>query len=110
MLIQEFGDIPLGKLNREMGVRFKEDVRRLPKNKTKLKKYRDKDFHKLVQMNVGEKDRISTRTVNKHLGYVTSFMNWCVINGYVDINVFQGMKLKIQVRPEMKEIVSQRKN
>ena len=27
-------------------------------------------------------------------------MSWCVINGYVDINVFQGMKLKIKVRQQ----------
>lgn len=98
MLIQEFGDIPLGKINREMGVKFKEDLIKLPKNKNKLPEYKDLDFHQLVGLNVNEKDRISTRTVNNHLGYVSSFMSWCVINGYVDINIFQGMKLKIKVR------------
>lgn len=102
LLIQEFGDISLGRLNREMGVKFKEDIRKLPKNRTKLKKYRDKDFHELVQMNVVEKDRISTTTVNNILGYVSSFIKWSVINGYVDINVFEGMRLKklIRVRDE----------
>ena len=100
MLIQEFGDIPLGKINREMGVKFKEDLIKLPKNKNKLPQYKDLDFHQLVGLNVNEKDRISTRTVNNNLGYVSSFMSWCVINGYVDINVFQGMKLKIKVRQQ----------
>ena len=100
MLIQEFGDIPLGKINREMGVKFKEDLIKLPKNKNKLPQYKDLDFHQLVGLNVNEKDRISTRTLNNHLGYVSSFMGWCVINGYVDINVFQGMKLKIKVRQQ----------
>ena len=100
MLIQEFGDIPLGKINREMGVKFKEDLIKLPKNKNKLPQYKDLDFHQLVGLNVNEKDRISTRTVNNNLGYVSSFMSWCVINGYVDINVFQGMKLKIKVREQ----------
>ena len=100
MLILEFGDIPLGKINREMGVKFKEDLIKLPKNKNKLPQYKDLDFHQLVGLNVNEKDRISTRTLNNHLGYVSSFMGWCVINGYVDINVFQGMKLKIKVRQQ----------
>ena len=99
MLINDFGDIPLGKLTREMGTKFKEHIRKLPKNKTKIPKYRDKDFHELVGMNVEEKDRISTITVNKHLGYVSSFMEWGKIHGFVDINVFKGMKLKIGIRP-----------
>ena len=83
-----------------MGVKFKEDLIKLPKNKNKLPQYKDLDFHQLVGLNVNEKDRISTRTVNNHIGYVSSFMGWCVINGYVDINVFQGMKLKIKVRQQ----------
>ena len=102
LLIQEFGDISLGKLNREMCVKFKDDLQKLPKNRTKLPQYRDLDFHELVKLNVVEKDRISRTTVNNNLGYVSSFMKWCVINGYVDINYFEGMRLKklIRVRDE----------
>ena len=102
LLIQEFGDISLGRLNREMCVKFKDDLQKLPKNRTKLPQYRDLDFHELVKLNVVEKDRISRTTVNNNLGYVSSFMKWCVINGYVDINFFEGMRLKklIRVRDE----------
>jgi len=102
LLIQEFGDISLGRLNREMCVKFKDDLQKLPKNRTKLQQYRDLDFHELVKLNVVEKDRISRTTVNNNLGYVSSFMKWCVINGYVDINFFEGMRLKklIRVRDE----------
>ena len=102
LLIQEFGDISLGKLNREMCVKFKDDLQKIPKNRTKLPQYRDLDFHELVKLNVVEKDRISRTTVNNNLGYVSSFMKWCVINGYVDINFFEGMRLKklIRVRDE----------
>ena len=98
LLIQEFGDISLGKLNREMCVKFKDDLQKLPKNRTKLPQYRDLDFHELVKLNVVEKDRISRTTVNNNLGYVSSFMKWCVINGYVDINFFEGMRLKKLIR------------
>lgn len=98
LLIQEFGDISLGRLNREMSVKFKDDLQKLPKNRTKLQQYRDLDFHELVKLNVVEKDRISRTTVNNNLGYVSSFMKWCVINGYVDINFFEGMRLKKLIR------------
>ncbi len=97
MLIEEFGDISLGKLDRGMCVKFKDDIKNLPKNRSKLQQYRDLDFHEQVLLNVDEKDRISTKTVNNILGYVSSFMEWSVINDLVEKNFFKGMKLKINV-------------
>ena len=99
MLIEDFGDIPLGKLTREMGTRFKEHLRKLPKNRTKNPKFRDKDFHQLVKMDVDSKDLISTTTVNNHLGYLSSFMEWGVIHGFLDVNIFKGMKIRSEIRP-----------
>jgi len=98
MLIEEFGDISLGKLDRGMCVKFKDDIRKLPRNRSKIQQYRDLDFHEQVVLNVDEKDRISTTTVNNILGYVSSFMKWSVINGFVEVNFFEGMKLKKQIR------------
>ena len=98
MLIEEFGDISLGKLDRGMCVKFKDDIRKLPRNRSKIQQYRNLDFHEQVSLNVDEKDRISTTTVNNILGYVSSFMKWSRINGFVEVNFFEGMKLKKQIR------------
>ena len=98
MLIEEFGDISLGKLDRGMCVKFKDDIRKLPRNRSKIQQYRNLDFHEQVSLNVDEKDRISTTTVNNILGYVSSFMKWSIINGFVEVNFFEGMKLKKQIR------------
>jgi len=68
MLIEEFGDISLGKLDRGMCVKFKDDIRKLPKNRSKIQQYRNLDFHEQVSLNVDEKYRISTTTVNNILG------------------------------------------
>jgi len=81
-----------------MCVKFKDDIRKLPRNRSKIKQYRDLDFHEQVVLNVEEKDRISTTTVNNILGYVSSFMKWSVSNGFVEVNFFEGMKLKKQIR------------
>ncbi len=97
MLIEEFGDISLGKLDRGMCVKFKDDIRKLPRNRSKIQQYRNLDFHEQVSLNVDEKDRISTTTVNNILGYVSSFMKWSRINGFVEVNFFEGMKLKKQI-------------
>ena len=95
-LIEEWGDIPIGSVTREMTTKFKGHIRKLPKNRKKNPKYRDKDFHELVEMNA--KDKISNTTVNKHLGYCSSFFDWSINHGYSDINPFKGMKLKKEVR------------
>ena len=95
-LIEEWGDIPIGSITREMTTNFKGHIRKIPRNRKKNPEYRDKDFHELVGMNV--KDTISTTTVNKHLGYCSSFYDWSINHGYSDINPFKGMKLKKEVR------------
>jgi len=96
MMIEEWGDIGIGSITREMGTHFKSHLLKLPRNRKKNPEYRDKDFHELVGMNV--KDTISTTTVNKHLGYCSSFFDWSINHGYSDINPFKGMKLKKEVR------------
>jgi len=65
LLIEEFGDIPIGGMRREMTSKFKGHIMKIPRNRNKNPQYRDLDFHKLVELNV--KDVISTTTVNKHL-------------------------------------------
>ena len=96
-LIEEWGDIPIGSITREMTTNFKGHIRKIPRNRKKNPEYRDKDFHELVEMNI--KDTISYTTVNKHLQYVSSFYEWSVNHGYATINPFKGMKLKRTVRP-----------
>jgi hypothetical protein len=76
MLIEEFGDISLGKLDRGMFVKFKDDIRKLPRNRSKIQPYRNLDFHEQVLLNVDEKDRISTTNLNNILGYVSRAVCW----------------------------------
>ena len=97
MMIEEWGDIGIGSITREMGTHFKSHLLKLPRNRKRNPEYRDKDLHELVEMNI--KDTISSTTVNKHLQYVSSFYEWSVNHGYATINPFKGMKLKRTVRP-----------
>ena len=97
LMIEELGDIPIGSVTREMTTNFKSNIRNLPKNRNKNPLYRDKDFHELVKMNV--KDTISITTINKHLGWCSSFYEWSINHGYSNTNPFKGLKLKRKVRP-----------
>jgi hypothetical protein len=51
-LIEEWGDISIGSVTRELSTNFKGNIRKLPKNRNKNPIYRDKDYHELVKMNV----------------------------------------------------------
>ena len=97
VIIEEFGDIPIGSMTREMTSKFKGHIMKIPRNRNKNPQYRDLDFHKLVELNV--KDVISTTTVNKHLGWSSSFYEWSINHGYSIINPFKGLKLKKKVSP-----------
>ncbi|MCH2405817.1 MAG: site-specific integrase, partial [Nitrosopumilus sp.] len=97
LMIEEWGDIPIGSVIREMSTNFKGHIRKLPKNRNKNPLYRDKNYHELVKMNV--KDSIHTTTINKHIGYSSSFYEWSINHGYSTINPFKGLKLKKEVRP-----------
>ena len=93
-LTECFGDIPIGDITKEKSNIIKSHIKNFPKNKTKNPKYRDKDFHSLMKMNIPQQDIIHLTTINKHLGNLSSFMIWCVNNGYCNTNPFTGMKIK----------------
>ena len=115
-LTECFGDIPIGDITKEKSNIIKSHIKNYPKNRTKIPKYRDKDFHSLMKMKIPQKDKIHLTTINKHLGNLSSFMNWCVNNGYCTTNPFIGMKIKQKRSPrderdrfsekEIKEIFS----
>ena len=76
LMIEEWGDVPIGSVTRELSTNFKGHIRKLPKNRNKNPLYRDKNYHELVKMNV--KDSIHTTTINKHIGYCSSFYEWSI--------------------------------
>ena len=93
-LTECFGDIPIGEITKEKSNIIKSHIKNYPKNRTKLPQYRDKDFHSLMEMKIPQQDIIHLTTINKHLGHLSSFMIWCVNNGYCNTNPFTGMKIK----------------
>ena len=92
-LIHSFGDIPIGEITKEKSSILKSQIKQLPKNRTKNPKYREKDFHELLDMKIPDKDIIHTTTINKNISSLSSFMLWCVNNGYCNANTFTGMKI-----------------
>ena len=97
LLIEEWGDIPIGSITREMTTHIKGHIMKLPRNRNKNPLYRDKEFHELIGMKID--DTISVTTINKHIGWFSSFYEWSRLHGYCDINPFRGIQLKKKTRP-----------
>ena len=99
LLIESFGDIPVSQVDKQKAVTLKSHMLKLPKNRRKNPELRDKHLHELVEMKFGANEKISNRTINEHLSYLSSFMDWCKRHGYSNDNPFLGLKLKKTKRP-----------
>ena len=99
LLIESFGDIPVSQVDKQKAVTLKSHMLKLPKNRRKNPELRDKHLHELVEMKFGANEKISNRTINEHLSYLSSFMVWCKNHGYAYDNPFAGLKLKRETRP-----------
>ena len=97
MLVEDFGDISINKINSAKVNLFKQHLRSLPSRRNQLAKYRDKSFDELVEMGennlIKGKDKLRTTSVNDTLGFLATFFKWTTQNGYTDRNVFFGIKI-----------------
>ena len=98
MLVEDFGDIVINRINSAKVNLFKRHLQLLPSRRNQLAIYRDKSFHELVLMSekniIRAEDRLSTTSVNDTLGFLGSFFKWTTQNGYTDRNFFEGVKIQ----------------
>ena len=85
------GDRPIGDYTREDGREFRNILTRFPKNRKRVKQYRDKTLEEVLSMNVPQEDRISNETQTKLTSRVISLWNFLIdeYSEYVKENVFQ---------------------
>jgi integrase len=86
-------DKPLSELSRKDFAYFKDALAKLPSNRSKDPRYRDKSVLELIGMKVPAADLMSISTINKVLIRVSSLMKWGVVHGYVASNYAEGMTL-----------------
>jgi len=107
MLVEDFGDIAINRINSARVKLFKHHLRHLPSRRNQLAIYRDKSFHELVLMGekniIRAKDRLSTTSVNDILGFLSTFFKWATQNGYTDRNFFEGVKIQKKRRTHVRD-------
>lgn len=70
---------------------YKTALMKLPPNMKKAKAYQDKTVHELLGMNIEK--TMSTTTVNKYLNRLATLFKYAVKNGWMRVNVAEGMQL-----------------
>ncbi len=89
-LIAVIGDIPANEVTRDNGIQFLQALQVLPKGS--LRQYKGIDTSKLLEMDIPEEDRRSSRTIVEAMGRISSFFKWCQKSeGVINSNPVEGL-------------------
>ena len=90
-LIELIGDKPIGDYNNVDAREYRNALSKLPSNRTKNPKYRDKTLNEILSKDIQIKDRISPTTQKLINSKITGFFNYCLDEypDYVGSNVFR---------------------
>ena len=90
-LIELIGDKPIGDYNNVDAREYRNALSKLPSNRTKNPKYRNKTLNEILSKDIPIKDRISPTTQKLINSKITGFFNYCLDEypDYVGSNVFR---------------------
>ena len=99
-VIELIGDKPISEYTNTDGRDYRTSIISLPKNRKKMKQYRDFNLHELLKMDVPEEDRLSVDTQSKLISRMTSLWNFLIDEypDYVTQNVFKKKSVTISSR------------
>ena len=98
-LHESFGNVPISDINSVKVNLFKKQLRQLPTRRKQLERFRNKSFHKLVEMGenglIKDKEKLTLTSINDTIGYLATFFKWTTQNGYTGRNFFEGVKISV---------------
>ena len=87
-----FGDTPIGEVDKSKAVECEVALRKMPKNWTKAKAYRDKSVSELLALSIPADDRASAKTINDRIAVYSKLFEWAGGRGhYKAENPFKGL-------------------
>ncbi len=90
-LIELIGDKPVSDYTNVDGRDYRNKLSKLPKNRKRVKKYKNKSLKDILSMKVPVGERITVETQMKLTSRMTSLWNYLIVEypEYVDVNVFK---------------------
>ena len=86
------GDKPIDEITRNQVREFRETLRKLPPNRSRSAKYKDKTVKELLALKV--EAALNVATVNIIVEAVASFLDWCVREEYLAANPAKELQIK----------------
>lgn len=83
ILLELIGDKECNSVNLHDIVNFKEVFTQLPKNRKKIRQYRDKSLKELLALDIPKEDLLSLTTVKKCFIILIAFLTWCADNNFL---------------------------
>jgi len=87
LFIKIIGNQKGSQLTRQHIIKYKDALLKLPSNRSKKKKYREKTITEILQSNVPDSDLLSKTTVQNHFVKIATFLKWMAQNGYSDASL-----------------------
>lgn len=98
LFVEVVGDLPIQGIDRRRVGEFKQVLMKLPPNRKKAPKYRDRSFSQILKMDIEK--TIAPKTVGKHLSWVRGLFDYACKNGiYTGLNPATDMQPKKTRRP-----------
>ena len=96
-VIELLGNKPIGDYTKIDGRDYRNSLLKTPKNRKRVKRYRDKNIQELLSMNIPQKDLISFDNQTKLISRMTSCWNFFVDEypEYVSENVFKSKSIRV---------------
>ena len=91
LFIKISGDVPINQYDHQAIRKYKETLGKLPANRNKIEKYRDKTIEKIISM--PDVKPMAVNSVNKNIRRLGQLFKWAVQNGYIERNIVEGMSL-----------------
>ena len=87
------GDLSINKYDHQAIRNYKETLGKLPANRNKIKKYRDKTIDQIISM--PDVKPMAVNSINKNIRRLGQLFKWAVQNGYIERNIVEGMSLPV---------------
>ncbi len=96
-VIELLGNKPIGDYTKIDGRDYRNSLLKTPKNRKRVKRYRDKNIQELLSMNIPQKDLMSFDNQTKLISMMTSCWNFFVDEypEYVSENVFKSKSIRV---------------
>ncbi|WP_428570033.1 MAG: hypothetical protein ACP59X_10335 [Solidesulfovibrio sp. DCME] len=98
------GDVDISMVDKSDIRKFREVLLKWPKNKNKIKRFRDKTIDEIINMDIPEEDSITEKTRRNYICALMSYWSYAEKMGYAEDNPIKGFGVKISAIKVNKKI------